>query len=296
MINKMKVKVQFTDGVRKGLVNTIIRQLDNIGIMYRIFSRTKNLYSLNSKIYGDEKYGVSKKIQDGIGVRVVLYFSDDVDIAHKVISRIFSEREKDLSIDVKNNQTFEAVRYNIVYDIPADMIEYISLSGEDMKYVDSTFELQLRTVFSEGWHEVEHDLRYKSKDDWSGHDTESRKLNGVYATLETSEWTMLQIFDELSYQHYKAKSWVPMFRQKFRIRLSDFELNENLQDIFNKNNELAKGFFRIDRRKMLIDMANSNYSEPLKLDNIIYFCNEKYVKNEDVRMLTPELFLDEINS
>ncbi|QHP53806.1 RelA/SpoT protein [Pectobacterium carotovorum subsp. carotovorum] len=292
----MKIKVQFTDGVRKGIVGNIMSRLDNLGIMYRIFSRTKNLCSLNAKIKNDERYGVSKKIQDGIGIRVVLYFSDDVEIAHKVISRIFSEREKDLSIDVKNNQTFEAVRYNIVYDIPEEMIQYISLSGEEMHYVDSTFELQLRTVFSEGWHEVEHDLRYKSKNDWSGYDNESRKLNGVYATLETSEWTMLQIFDELSYQHYKAKNWIPMFRQKFRIRVSDFELNENLHLLFNENNELVKSFFRIDRRKMLIDMASSDYSEPLKLDNIIYFCNEKYVKNEDVRKLTPELFLDEISS
>ncbi|MBK7959276.1 MAG: hypothetical protein IPK03_14995 [Bacteroidetes bacterium] len=28
--------------------------------------------------------------------------------------------------------------------------------------VDSTFEVQLRTILSEGWHEIDHDLRYKS--------------------------------------------------------------------------------------------------------------------------------------
>jgi hypothetical protein len=59
--------------------------------------------------------------------------------------------------------------------------------------------------------------------DWEGNEVESRKLNGIYATLETSEWTMIKIFDELAYKHYK-KNWNSMLRQKFRLRLTAQEL------------------------------------------------------------------------
>lgn len=169
------------DGVAKDIEEQIISCLSQMGIMFRIFSRVKTIHSLKKKIFNNIKYGTNKRIQDLIGIRVVLYFSDDIDIVHNVLSSLFTEREKDRSIDSLLEAEFCPVRYNIVYEIPTK--SNFSVPNEFNEKIDNTFEIQIRTVLSEGWHEVEHDLRYKCKDDWNGHNIESRKLNGVYAAI-----------------------------------------------------------------------------------------------------------------
>ncbi|WP_202796549.1 hypothetical protein, partial [Thermophagus xiamenensis] len=63
--------------------------------------------------------------------------------------------------------------------------------------IDNTFEVQLRTILSEGWHEVDHSLRYKCKDDWKDYPDQERLLNGIYAALETNDSTLKSLFREI---------------------------------------------------------------------------------------------------
>lgn len=36
-------------------------------------------------------------------------------------------------------------------------------------YIDDTFEIQIKTMFFEGWHEIEHDMRYKGEELWKNY-------------------------------------------------------------------------------------------------------------------------------
>lgn len=252
--------------------------------MYRIFSRVKSLESLNKKLNNDAAYGVSKKLQDLIGIRVVLYFSDDIETVRNILSDCYSEKSKDNSIDIAANDQFKAVRYNIIYSLDEETIKLIRLGDLSCK-IDNTFELQIRTVFSEGWHEVEHDLRYKNKPDWHGFDRQSRLLNGVYASLESSEWMMIKIFDELAYSHYKSNNWPAMLRQKFRIRFNQDDISDDLKTILDKDG-IAKKFFRLDRNKIIAEMNNREFYYPLNLNNFIYFCNLVDIKDPEIKSLT----------
>jgi len=279
----------------KEIVSLISSKLDKIGVMYRIFSRVKEESSLNKKIESDEKYiNGEAKIQDLVGIRIVLYFPDDIELVHSVVSSSYSESKKDASIDDLDANTFKPVRYNLVYNLLDDTKYSLSTTNED--FVDNTFELQIRTVFSEGWHEVEHDLRYKFQDDWLNNSSESRKLNGVYATLETSEWTMVQLLEEVAYKHYKNGSWEAMFRQRLRLRMRGFKLNECLNNIFDNNYELAKKFYRIDRFNLIQELYKREYSYPLELTNIVLFCNTVFIKNEAIIKITPPEFFDEFSA
>ena len=232
-----------SSGVMNEVTKQISLKLDSVGLMFRIFSRSKSLSSIERKLKSDTSYGVTKKLQDLIGIRVVLYINDDIDTVREIIKGEFNERSNDISIDQIKHEEFKALRYNIVYSLDENLIETLNL-GEDAKSIDTTFELQIRTIFSEGWHEVEHDLRYKCKPDWVGYDDQSRRLNGVYASLETSEWTMIKIFEELSYNHYKNRDWSAMFRQKFRLRFIEPFLDESLIKVFEEL-ELVKLFLRL---------------------------------------------------
>ncbi len=283
-----------SEAIRKNVVENITRQLDSLGLMYRIFSRTKGIDSLKRKIESDDNYGVTKKIQDLVGIRVVLYFNDDIDTVRSILSREYTERSNDVSIDEVKSDEFKALRYNIVYSLDGNLSKILNL-GENSKTIDNTFELQIRTIFSEGWHEIEHDLRYKCKADWSGFDDQSRRLNGVYASLETNEWTMIKIFDELAYSHYKNGEWSAMFRQKFRLRFISTVLDDEIQKVF-LDHLVAKKFFRIDRSSLIMDMVDRGYYYPINLNNIIYFLNIVRVNDPDITSITPSLMLEEMQS
>lgn len=49
----------------------------------------------------------------------------------------------------------------------------------DYALTDATYEIQFRTTLSEGWHEIDHALRYKCKTDWDKHEDEERAFNGI---------------------------------------------------------------------------------------------------------------------
>lgn len=279
------------ESVMKDVSEKISTKLSDVGLMFRIFSRVKNQTSLEKKLSSDKEYGKSKKLQDLVGVRVVLYFNDDIEIVREILSAEFTERKDDASIDKNKKEEFKATRFNIVYELGGELTYQLAL-GEQAHKIDNTFELQIRTIFSEGWHEVEHDLRYKCQDDWQGFDNQSRRLNGVYATLETSEWTMIKIFDELAYSHYKNREWSAMLRQKFRLRFIDESISRDLENIFAADNELAKRFFRLDRTNLIREMSSRGFFFPMKLQNLIYFANIAKIKDDRISKLTPSFMIE----
>lgn len=271
----------------------IEKNLQRSGLLCRVFSRGKSNNSLNKKLgtmdeYNNYKYhNEGKKIQDAIGVRVVLYFPDDIELAEKIISKVFTKKTADCTIDLPDGNTFSATRYNLIYEIPTNLVFGVK-SEINKRPIDTTFEVQIRTILSEGWHEVEHDLRYKNKDYWDNHDNLNRALNGIVATLETSEWSMQKIFDELCYMHYKNQNWSAMIIFKLRLRLSG-ELSSSLNEIFHRNKNLSKSFFR-SKRSDLIELFGQTRI-PVTLDNAIYIWNFTANKNKEIIDITPELII-----
>jgi ppGpp synthetase/RelA/SpoT-type nucleotidyltranferase len=116
-----------SEGARKITVDGISRQLNSVGLMFRIFSRTKPDHSIKKKLSSNDEYGKTKKLQDLIGIRVVLYFNDDIDTVRQIISSKYSERSNDVSIDEVKNDEFKALRYNIVYSLDDECKEVLRL-------------------------------------------------------------------------------------------------------------------------------------------------------------------------
>ena len=73
------------------LRNAVRSILDSCGMYFRIFSRVKSVQSIAEKI-NRGKYGSKenpKKIQDLLGLRVVLYYYDDLSICRDIMERTF---------------------------------------------------------------------------------------------------------------------------------------------------------------------------------------------------------------
>lgn len=266
--------------------------LQRVGILCRVFARGKDTRSLESKLDREPGKYVSggKLIQDAIGIRVAVYFTEDVEIVAALLTKEFRHKAHSSTVDLPKTDQFAVTRHNLIFEVPdgliGDMRRSIGASP-----IDTTFEVQLRSILSEGWHEVEHDLRYKSKENWAQQDDLSRALNGIIATIETSEWTMRKIFDDLAYRNYKGGRWPEMLHIKVRMRTAP-TLSPELCSLFDSDNEIAKLVFRIDRKKIIFFMNTVRPTLPVTLDNIVYSWNYLEISDERITNLTPTFVRD----
>lgn len=265
----------------------IEHNLNKSGVLSRIFYRVKSEKSLKDKL--SSKAHIYKKdntkMQDIIGIRITLYFSDDVGVVYDYLKN--KPNYLDESIDSKSSSSFKPERLNLIMRLEnEDLSSIVSNYGIDPELIDATYEIQIRTVLSEGWHEVEHDLRYKCKDDWEQMEQYSRVLNGIYATLETGDWAMLNLFNEMAYEYYRKQKWNAMLRNKMRVRFFDNSLSESILSVINNNNLLAKQALKVDRKKLMSLFFSEDFRLPLTYDTIFHIINR--IEMKDVSLIELE--------
>ena len=278
--------------VLRDIVTDLESVLNRCGIMYHVFYRTKTDMSIKNKLdkKAEEYRRNNKKMQDLLALRITLYFTDDVDLVHNYLS---SQSNFDSeSVDESEVDKFCPKRLNLIMRVLEQHKQDMKAAIKDTGYeelIDETYEVQIRTILSEGWHEVEHDLRYKCKEEWDEFKEESRLLNGIYATLENSEWSMLTLFDRLSYSQYKNKSWNSMLRNKMRIRFANKGLSEELCQYLSKNNEIAKLLYRANRSKILKLVMEKGFAFPLTYDTVLHLINRIAVKDKILASFEDEI-------
>lgn len=288
--------------IEEEICQKIKDELDKIGIHYRIFSRSKDEKSITEKIARKAKEGSpyqsnGKLIQDIIGIRVVTYFRDDVNLVKDILSRVITF--KDEEIDSPELTVFKPKRTNIICsfnETQSKTFSEVQQSSEKEYYnfLDSTFELQLRTILSEGWHEIDHSLRYKCKEDWEGHYDNERLLNGIYASLETNDIALKNLFTELAYKHFKSKNWEGLIRNKFRLRFQLVPLKEEIIQILNEDLTIGKDLFKLNREASLMKLYDIDLSLPVNMNNLILLLNGLLIKNERLLAVTPGVILEEV--
>lgn len=149
---------QFTTTVR-----SIIRSLvesESIAT-HTIDTRIKERDSLDKKIEKKDKYTDISEITDICGLRIVTYYSDDVD---KIAALINNEFEVDHQNSIDKRAIMEPDRFGYL-----SLHYVVSLSDnrlelpENKKFENLKIEIQIRTILQHTWAEIEHDLGYKSK-------------------------------------------------------------------------------------------------------------------------------------
>lgn len=271
-------------------------KLNRCGLMYRIFARTKSLPSLKCKLNAkkDSYSKDGKKVQDMLGFRIIFYFISDVRLFCKALQKEtsyidISDSEKDFKDQrdicskcltnpgIRFAELFRPERLNLIFKMDniekeSFRIELQALPSGITDLIDDTYEVQLRSVLSEGWHEIEHDLRYKCKTEWENFESESRLLNGVFASLESHEHSLEMLFEKKSRLHYQEKNWVPMLRNHLRLRISG-KLSDQIKFIFDSEPQAAKQFLKFDRDRLITELYNMPSSYNITFDNIVYLIN-----------------------
>ena len=288
--------------IEQEICDTIKDELDKIGIHYRIFSRSKDEKSIFEKIERKSLEGApyikgQRLIQDIIGIRIVTYFKDDIELVKKILSKKIQYHSE--VIDEPDLTVFKPKRTNIIcfFNNSQNLIfkEVINKSGKtSFELLDATYELQLRTILSEGWHEVDHSLRYKCKEDWDGHHENERLLNGIYASLETNDIALKNLFNELAYKHFKNGKWEGLLRNKYRLRFQLGPLREDIKLILDSDHSIAKTLFKMERLDCLLRIHDLDLSLPVNLNNLLFLLNALFIRNEYLLEITPDLILDGI--
>jgi hypothetical protein len=237
-------------------------------------------------------------MQDLLGIRVVTYFYEDV----QLIYNYFKQQPFyiDEQVDIPELTEFRPRRTNLILRIPNETMDLWNqaIKGDNekrLKFVDSTYELQLRTIFSEGWHEIDHSLRYKCPQNWFLLTEEERLFNGIFASLETSDQTLLKLFDDMAYKHYKNRNAEPLIRSKFRLNFGTDKLNNGLEDIIIKQKGLMKIIQRLDRKEIVMTLLQQPKSFPVNVNNFLYFLNYFWIGNETITSITPEALIDDFS-
>jgi len=122
--------------------------------------RVKTEKSLAGKLErkGD-KYHCLYDITDLVGLRIVTFYTDDVDKVAAIVKRIF-DIDWQNSVDKRKLHELTSFGYNSLH--------YICRLRGDQRVVDCTsdtanmpFEIQMRTALQHAWSAIEHDIGYK---------------------------------------------------------------------------------------------------------------------------------------
>jgi ppGpp synthetase/RelA/SpoT-type nucleotidyltranferase len=299
-MNKEEKIIEISEKIRSRIESEIIDLTKKAGIYCRIFSRVKEVDSINKKMTPG-RYDSGIKMQDLLGVRIIFYFHEDVDIFKRYLKYNFKyeyDSESTTLSDIEQDEyriesikgglqdkLFMPTRLNVVFKGDEELNEWydalfveLKKKGVAAEYIDYTFEVQFRTVLSEGWHEVEHDLRYKCKEAWKGMTEESRILNGLYASLETEEHAMELLFTQMARKYYKDKNWEAMLRSIVKIHLHGNDIAPEISKELKNKNSLSKAILRIDREVLIYTLLSiPNYD--LSFDNIILLVNHLQPKH-----------------
>lgn len=135
------------------LVNRVISILTSEyrGPAFQIYGRPKDVDSILKKLIRKPEK-TYESMTDKAGIRVVVRFTDKLDIVGSFIERRFPEHKKD---DKRCSMKTDQVGYQAIhYDIKID-------EDEDTEIIGLWAEVQVRTMSQHLWSEMSHGLGYK---------------------------------------------------------------------------------------------------------------------------------------
>ncbi|MCD7736877.1 MAG: hypothetical protein LUI07_07970 [Lachnospiraceae bacterium] len=266
--------VKVSPVVESDLKRIITDRMEQCGLYFRVFSRVKTAASMARK-FEQKDYGGEHRLQDLIGVRINLYFDDDVEICRYIMEQTFEVVE--WSTSERTDDEFKPTKLNGVFRLPEYLKAEISAETWDMS-IDDTFEIQIKTMFFEGWHEIEHDMRYKGEELWVNYQAFSRYLNSILATLELCDKSMVTLFEDLGHTLYKAGRWSDMIKSHFRVKMSDASLYPEVQELLDKDLEnvdnLAKEIYKTNRVVLVDQLLKRSRRVPINVNTIIALLND----------------------
>lgn len=190
----------------KKIVTRLRESLTEAGIVVAsVESRVKTEKSLAGKLeIKGAKYKSLADITDIVGLRVITFYLDDVDVVASVVERIF-EVDWENTVDKRRLHALDSFGYQSLH--------YICRVPE-MPY---RFEIQMRTLLQHAWSNMNHDTGYKS----------GVEIPREYIRNMSRLAGMLELADE---QFSQIRSELTDYRRRMQALVASGNLDEVLLD------------------------------------------------------------------
>lgn len=194
-----------------------------------ISSRVKTAISLKGKLEKHSgKYKSLDSLTDILGVRIITFFSDEVDRAGNIISNLF-DVDWENSIDKRSmikEREFGYLSLHYVCSLKKE-------EGFSENYTSKKFEIQIRTGLQHIWAEIEHDIGYKGEK--STAKATCRRFAQLAGLLEIADREFIEIRDTM-------KNYAREIQYKVVMnQLEDIEINSvSLSEYISGNKNIKK--------------------------------------------------------
>lgn len=179
--------------IAQGLENFFKEKLqDKLVRVDRISARAKStdrfIEKAEKKLDGKPKYkDPLNEILDQVGVRIVTYYAQDVEIAASIIKKYLNAIEQK-QLEPERDEQFGYIGKHFILPIPSE-----ALGDLEEDEAPEHFELQIKTLFQHAWAEVNHDIAYKPK-----HGPLDREHARLVAYAAAQAWGADRIFAEIA--------------------------------------------------------------------------------------------------
>lgn len=144
-------------------MHTLIEELlkENGISVHSVTCRIKDRDKLEEKVRkSEDKYEKLEDITDISGLRIITYFSDDVDFVAEIINKEFVIDTYN-SIDKREIMHSDQFGYLSLHYVVSLNKEREKLT-EYKRFKDCKCEVQIRSILQHAWAEIEHDMGYKT--------------------------------------------------------------------------------------------------------------------------------------
>ncbi len=189
--NDKKSLYEELGGVVYSLLQTLIKSRVHT---HQISYRVKGRESLSNKIVRKNyKYNSLDEITDIVGLRVILFFEDDIIQVERIIRQEFLIDESN-SVD-KGALDTDKFGYRSLHYVVSMNEKRLELP-EYQKFRSMKFEIQIRSILQHSWAEIEHDIGYKGESEIPH--TARRTFYRIAALLEQADLEFVKLKNELN--------------------------------------------------------------------------------------------------
>ena len=180
--------------------------------VHEIIGRVKTVESLEGKVKR-KNYSNLAEITDLCGIRIITYFSDDVD---KIAELISQEFEVDVENTIDKRKSEDPTKFGYV-----SLHYVVGLKEENTsptlygRFKNIKLEIQIRTVMQHAWAEIEHDLGYKSKEDIP--DQYRRQFARLAGLIELADDDFVQLKNNINNYEQEIKKKLPTSKKELPI-------------------------------------------------------------------------------
>lgn len=260
MTEKEKILQEYDNNARlyeafSKKVGQLLKEIiDGENISYNaITCRLKSKESLSNKIdIKQNKYHCLGDLTDIAGVRIITYYSDDVDKIINLVENEFEVDEKN-SIDKRKALGSDRFGYCSVHYIVSFNQARLRLP-EYKHFKGLKCEIQIRTVLQHAWAEIEHDLGYKSE---IGIPEEIRRnFSRLAGLLEIGDKEFLEI-----------RNYLQSYSTQITEKINEDELNGNKLDVIILNEFIKTEPEIIEMNNYIAQYFNCKIIEPPSLSS-----------------------------